>query len=97
MADTAETAALGLLEMLMQNEKLAAELRERPPGAAKRWLFNTYGECLRAVIIGRERADDPANAPRPGGGPLGGGVGALDEDAGGWGAPGWSPLPEHPE
>jgi hypothetical protein len=66
MSDTAETVALGLLELLLQNDKMAAELKERAPGAAKYWLFNSYAECLRAVLAGRERAAGTGGPRGPG-------------------------------
>lgn len=64
MSDNAETVALGLLQMLMQHDQLAAEFKEKPAGAARNMLLNAYGECLRAVIVGRERAEGRTAKPR---------------------------------
>jgi hypothetical protein len=57
MSDNAEAVALRLLEILMQHEQLAAEFKEKPGPAARNWLLNSYGECLRTVLGGKERAE----------------------------------------
>lgn len=57
MSETPESVALRLLELLMQNEKQAAELRDKPPGVARNWILNTYCECLQAASGGRPRVD----------------------------------------
>ncbi len=57
MSDNAEAVALRLLEMLMEHEQLAAEFKEKPGPAARTWLLHSYGECLRAVVSGKERAE----------------------------------------
>ena len=55
MSDSSEAVALRLLEILMQHEQIAAEFKEKPGSAARNWLLNSYGECLRSVIGGRDR------------------------------------------
>jgi hypothetical protein len=57
MSDNAEAVALRLLEILLQHEQLAAEFKEKPGPAARNWLLNSYGECLRSVLGGKERAE----------------------------------------
>ncbi len=57
MSDSSEAVALRLLEMLMQHEQLAAEFKEKPGASARNWLLNSYGECLRSVLAGKERAE----------------------------------------
>jgi len=57
MSENAEAVALRLLEMLMQHEQLATEFKEKPGPAARNWLLNSYGECLRSVLGGKERAE----------------------------------------
>ena len=57
MSENAEAVALRLLEILMQHEQLAKEFKEKPGPVARNWLLNSYGECLRSVLSGRERAE----------------------------------------
>ena len=87
MSDSAETVALGLLELLMQNEKLTSEIRERPPSVAKKILFNTYADCLRAVHTGVDRGADLLPGKKDDGA-----EGSWDPNA-----QGWSAVPDHKE
>jgi hypothetical protein len=95
MSDSPETVALGLLQLLLQNDKMAAEFRERAPGAARNWLLNSYAECLRAVQSGRERGMDRPGKPGASG-PFGAPMLEEGGDGGSEGAPeGWSVVPDH--
>jgi hypothetical protein len=86
MSDTPEAVALRLLELLMQNEKQAEDLRDKDILPARNWLLNTYAECLQAASGARSMsgakppvagAGGPGRAPRgpPGRRPGGAGGG----------------------
>jgi hypothetical protein len=80
MSDNAEAVALRLLELLMQHEQVATEFKEKAGPAARIWLLHSYGECLRAVVSGKERAETRIGRER--GRDRGGGMEAGEGGAG---------------